>query len=342
MGGSQKEETELKAVLQRSMSGRSEENTLDLPNLETSANDSKKVDVLKGGVQNATGAAEPEELSAILERAGKRALGGGLPGAMAMGIQVCSLMWLRTTMNYQYRYGTGTGEALRALYKEGGVRRFYRGIGPALFQGPLSRFGDTASNAGMLALLDANPSTSGLPVAAKTACASFTAGMFRIFLMPIDTMKTVLQVEGAKGGSVLKAKIAKGGPGVMYHGALGAAGATMVGHYPWFFTFNTLQEMIPMPEKDETMKKLGRNAVIGFSSSLVSDCTSNSIRVIKTTKQTSQTPISYGEAVKMVVAKDGVQGLFLRGLGTRVLANGCQGMLFTILWKYLEENFFFT
>lgn len=40
------------------------------------------------------------------------------------------------------------GEALRHLYKEGGVVRFYRGLGPALLQGPLSRFGDTAANAG--------------------------------------------------------------------------------------------------------------------------------------------------------------------------------------------------
>ena len=37
----------------------------------------------------------------VLKQAGKRALGGGLPGAAAMGIQVCSLMWLRTTVNYQ-------------------------------------------------------------------------------------------------------------------------------------------------------------------------------------------------------------------------------------------------
>jgi hypothetical protein len=36
-----------------------------------------------------------------LKKAGKRALGGGLPGAAAMGIQVLSLMWLRTTVNYQ-------------------------------------------------------------------------------------------------------------------------------------------------------------------------------------------------------------------------------------------------
>ena len=32
-------------------------------------------------------------------------------------------------------------QALRHLYKEGGVLRFYRGYVPALAQGPLSRFG---------------------------------------------------------------------------------------------------------------------------------------------------------------------------------------------------------
>lgn len=49
-------------------------------------------------------AKEKEPLADILKRAGKRSLGGGLPGAAAMGVQVLSLMWLRTTVNYQYRY----------------------------------------------------------------------------------------------------------------------------------------------------------------------------------------------------------------------------------------------
>jgi hypothetical protein len=46
------------------------------------------------------------------------------------------------------------------------------------------------------------------------------------------------------------------------------------------------------------------------------------------------------ETVKIVVEKDGVQGLFLRGLGTRIIANGMQGMMFSVLWKYLEETLF--
>jgi hypothetical protein len=53
-------------------------------------------------------------------------------------------------VNYQYRYGTTTTQALKTLYKEGGIPRFYRGLLPALLQGPLSRFGDTAANAGRL------------------------------------------------------------------------------------------------------------------------------------------------------------------------------------------------
>jgi hypothetical protein len=44
---------------------------------------------------------EPERLpiDVILKKAGKRAIGGGVPGAVAMATQVVTLMPLRTTMN---------------------------------------------------------------------------------------------------------------------------------------------------------------------------------------------------------------------------------------------------
>ncbi len=99
-------------------------------------------------------------------------------------------MWMRTTMNYQYRYGTSTTAAMKHLWKEGGVRRFYRGIGPALFQGPISRFGDTAANVGVLAILQPYE----MPLFLKTGAASVTAGCWRVFIMPLDTLKTTLQV----------------------------------------------------------------------------------------------------------------------------------------------------
>ena len=56
------------------------------------------------------------------------------------------------------------------------------------------------------------------------------------------------------------------------------------GHYPWFFVYNYLNETLP--QYDELPKRLLRSAVIGFAASATSDTCSNSIRVIKTTKQT--------------------------------------------------------
>lgn len=270
----------------------------------------------------------------VFNKALKRALGGGLAGAGAMVIQVCSLMWMRTTMNYQYRYGTTTKEALRILYAEGGVRRFYRGILPALAQGPLSRFGDTAANTGMLAFLDANDSTRNMPTMLKTMAASGGAATWRIFLMPLDTIKTTMQVEGKNGVAKVMGKVAKGGPTVLYHGALASAGATFVGHFPWFFTFNTLDKNIPVP--DGTFQKLSRTAFMGFCSSFISDCSSNSIRVVKTYRQTSEVNVTYKEAIQTIVAKDGWGGLFGRGLKTRIAANGVQGVMFSVMWKFFE------
>eukprot|EP01135_Chromosphaera_perkinsii_P011744 Nk52_evm22s2485 gene=Nk52_evmTU22s2485 len=291
---------------------------------------------MSGNSGSSEGSKPQQSFQEILKAASGRAFRGGISGAGAMVIQVSSLMWLRTTMNYQYRYGTTTTQALKTLYKEGGIPRFYQGLTPALFQGPLSRFGDTAANSGMLALLESNESTRNLPVAAKTFCASGAAASWRIFLMPIDTWKTIKQVEGKDGLKKLGAKLKTSGPRVLYHGALAASAATFVGHFPWFFTYNFLNEKIP--KETETVRKLARNAVIGFCASVVSDTCSNSIRVVKTYKQTSTVPVTYPQAVKNVVKQDGLAGLFGRGLKTRILANGMQGMMFAVLWKAIEEQ----
>lgn len=253
-------------------------------------------------------------------------------------------------MNYQYRNGEkSTLRAIQILYRDGvnsglafgGIRRFYMGLGPALFQGPLSRFGDTAANSGTLALLEANPSTNKLPVGIKTFMASCAAAGWRMVIMPIDAMKTISQVEGKGALGKLFTKVRQGGPIVLWHGAFGAYGATLVGHYPWFFVNNYLEATIPKVNKTDSnymMKKLGRNASIGFAASICSDCCSNSIRVIKTVKQTSTVPITYTAAAKQVIDKDGVMGLLGRGLKTRIMANGMQGIMFKVLWKLFEDK----
>ena len=222
------------------------------------------------------------------------------------------------------------------MYADGGVFRFYRGVLPALVQGPLSRFGDTAANTGVLTLLDSYASTRELPAAVKTVAASGAAATWRIFLMPIDTVKTTMQVTGSFRAVVDKLKV--GGPTTLYQGSIAAASATFVGHYPWFFTYNYLSDTIP--KQDTQLMELGRRAILGFCSSAVSDTCSNSIRVIKVYKQSHKDVLSYGQVVRNVIAESGVSGLMFRGLETKILANGLQGILFSILWKHFEEAIF--
>jgi hypothetical protein len=132
---------------------------------------------------------EPQSFREVLQKASASAVRGGTAGAVAMGANVAALMWMRTTINYQYRNGTSFPVALRTLYADGGIPRFYRGVLPALIQGPLSRFGDTAANTGMLTLMDNMELTADLNVGFKTMAASGAAAAFRIVLMPIDTVK---------------------------------------------------------------------------------------------------------------------------------------------------------
>jgi hypothetical protein len=277
--------------------------------------------------------------SPIWDKVKRDAIGGGLPGMIAMGMQVSTLMWLRTTLNYQYRYGSTMSHAMRTLYQQGGIRRFYQGYTFAMIQAPLSRFGDTASNAGILTLMNNLPQTQEMPLAFKTACASITAGLFRILLMPVDTMKTILQVEGSRGWPLLKTKLQERGPSVLFHGAMATSLATLVGHYPWFLTYNSLNAYLPIPESSERIKTLSRSAFIGFTASMISDSISNSVRVVKTTRQTSAIPLSYQKTIQMILSTDGWGGLFGRGLKTKILTNGIQGLMFSVFWKMGQDYY---
>ena len=95
----------------------------------------------------------------------------------------------------------------------------------------------------------------------------------------------------------------------------------------------------------------GRNAFIGFTSSIVSDTVSNFMRVIKTTKQalaarggedieygTKSKKATYAEAIGIILAADGWKGLFGRGLKTRIFANALQSIVFTVIWRGLTER----
>jgi Mitochondrial carrier protein len=110
-------------------------------------------------------------------------------------------------MNYQYRYGTTTTQAIVVLYLAGGWKRYYQGLTAALIQGPVSRFGDTAANAGILALLQSNPYMRQLPTFVQSVFASLAAAAFRMVLTPVDTVKTTLQTQGSSGMAILRTRV---------------------------------------------------------------------------------------------------------------------------------------
>jgi Mitochondrial carrier protein len=248
----------------------------------------------------------------------------------------------------------------------------------------------------VISLVESLDPTGSTPIFARTAAASCGAALFRIFLLPIDAAKTTLQVEGDKGLEILKERLAKEGVKTLYAGAVASSLATLVGHYPWFFAYNYLSEHLPTAQEyiaslsvvavastsstdvsssvantnvplDPALLTLLRSAFIGLCASSLSDICSNSLRVLKTTRQTaaigafsvtkgpngdstsksnssgtteggSASMPSYTELAKQIIEKEGLQGLFGRGLQTRLLANALQGMLFSVLYKYFSGS----
>jgi hypothetical protein len=114
-------------------------------------------------------------------------------------------------MNYQYRHGSTAVEAVLKLYEDGGVMRFYSGFIAALIHGPMSRFGDTASSAGTLYLLESNSfMKSRVPTPVKMMVGSVGAAGYRMILTPIDTVKTTLQTLGKGGILTLTTRVSLG------------------------------------------------------------------------------------------------------------------------------------
>jgi len=279
---------------------------------------------------------KPTALTAVLLLALKKAWNVGSAGFIAGTMQVIAFMWLRTTMNYQVKNGGSFTEVLNKLWAEGGLARLYRGLLPwAIFQAPLSRFGDVAANELVISVMDMLFPQ--VPLGISTFASSMTSAVWRVAITPIDTCKTILQTDGDKGMKILKEKIANGGPLVLWQGWEGNYVSNVVGGYPWFAVMNFLSKRVPVPTGN--VQKLIRSALLGAIASSVSDSVSNSIRVIKTKKQTHENAnITYLQAAKEITDKDGVYGVLFRGLETRILTNVLQGAFFTVIWKSLSGS----
>ncbi|CAN0213450.1 unnamed protein product [Ectocarpus sp. 8 AP-2014] len=284
----------------------------------------------------------------------------GLSGGGATVFSVATMMWLHTIITYQQRHGTKFGETCKILWRQGGPRRFYRGVLPSLASAPLCRFGDTLSNE--LAMVwfhgQQQRSSSGggngtrisggrgdrvdtkLPVWVATFLGSMGAAAFHAVVVPLDTYKVIMQVDGKEGLTVMKKRIATRGPVAVYDGALAFAGGSLMGHYPWYLTYNLLEQSLPRTRKGEGRSRRARSAFIGAAASIVSAAASNAFRVLKVYRQSHDRPdgLSYAKSIKQIIKKDGggtrgVLGVFGRGLGGRVAASALQGLVFNMIWQ---------
>lgn len=274
----------------------------------------------------------------------RHALDEGASGGLAGLVQVLTMMWLRTTVNYQYRYGVGLHVALAELYQQGGVPRFYKGLPYAMVQGPLCKFGAVASNEGAKKLVHNVHYLR--QHSARILLASFIGSIFnvlwRIFLMPLDTVKTILQVDGLSGFDALVKRVVEEKEfKVLFRGSKATILATFIGH-SWFLVHNWLETV--WPHHHSTRGRFIRSASIGFLSSAFSDTISNSIRVVKTMKQAAlrssdgeSENMSYRAIVHKLIEEGGYLTLFGRGLLTRILSNGLQSILFTIVWQAIRR-----
>jgi len=268
----------------------------------------------------------------IYAKSKHKIINGGLAGSSAAVVQVTSLLWLRTTLNYQYTNGISTSNALKKLYNQGGVRRFYRGYLPALILASSARFTDTVANVGVLEMTK----TTSLPLYTKTAISSIIAGCSRSLLMPLDVIKTNYQVKGEKGFEIVKSNVKRNGPRVLWNGTVAQCSATVVGHFPWFFTYNYLNQRFPV--RNTLYEELLKQAAIGFTSSFASDIFINGFKVMKTTKQTTQPDATYKTIVTDILKKEGFSGIY-RGFKTKIIINGVNGMVFSVCWKLIRDKY---
>lgn len=275
-----------------------------------------------------------DTLLGVFSKAHNAAFQSGVYGAVAGSVQVVSLMWLRTIINYQYRYGTSAMEAIRVLYAEGGVARFYQGMPYALIQNPLTKFGAVAANEGSKILVAHFSSTSDPSPLLSSALGTFLSILWRFFLVPLETLKTVLQVDGTAGFNLLLKEVLRGNLRRLYRGSGATIISTLLSHYPWFYVHNLLDSIIA--KADDSKMIVLRSSLIGFIASAVSDCVSNVFRVVKTLQQTvGGDESSYVNIISQLYHEHGILGTVGRGLVTRIIANGFQSVVFVIVWKLI-------
>tara|TARA_A100001015_G_C14857806_1_gene659062 strand:- start:99 stop:917 length:819 start_codon:yes stop_codon:yes gene_type:complete len=236
----------------------------------------------------------------------------------------------KTIIKYQYVNGTSIGVTFNNLLKNNSDKlRLFRGISPTMIKYSVGKMGETSFYTYF------NSIDKEYNKIEKLVLTSSFVTLWRVNLMPFDTLSNTLQVHGRKGYSIITKRIDSYGIGTLYSGTSIYGVINFINCFTWFGIFNTMNGII----SNDVNKDL-KNGIVGFTSTLGSDILNNPLRIIKTYKQSHNSSISYKDSFNEILRDSGgYKNYFIRGLGIKTLLNCLTSSLYVIMWKRLEEYY---
>ena len=165
----------------------------------------------------------------------------------------------------------------------------------------------------------------------NTFISSACISIWKVLLMPFDTISNSYQVNGKSALDIVKKKVKINGLKTLYDGTTIYGAITLINCSVWLYVYNNLNLKL-----NEDMNNDLRNGIIGFSSTIISDLVVNPLRIVKTYKQSSIDAITYNEIYKNVFSSMKLSN-FYRGIKVKMVFNCFNSSLYIILWKRLEE-----
>ena len=263
--------------------------------------------------------------------------------------------------------------AIRELYQQGGVKRFFKGMNVAALEVPASRFVSFGMAEVFRSTLpkewDRKRSTKYLKSGVSAVVGSWTkAAIF----CPIDSVKTrlqtysrfekgVIQPSNVKG--ILRQVYADNGIRGLYKGFTNIGIKGSLNFVPFLIGMDAANEFIPVPTKTNDItpnwllfKQTVRDGLVGSSATMFSDIFTYPLGVIKNLRQATikhsvashfhafqiknggRPPNSNIGIAKLIVKENGLSGLY-RGFSARLLALFLGGFGFGITYSKLKRTF---
>ena len=243
---------------------------------------------------------------------------------LATIIQQSCTYWLKTVIKNQYVYGTSIPTTFNSLFNSTDYLRFNRGISPSILKVIIGRNSDILLHKFYTEQLSYNRETTAL-------ISGLSSSVVKLGIIPLDTISNLYQVHGCKATDIITKQYTQE-KHFFYRGTLAYMTLSGIGSSVWLYTYSRLNDA-PL-----SYSKNVNNAVIGVSSSIVSDLVVNPIRILKTYKQSNQNYISYQSIIKNIMKlDDSIVKSYFRGYGLRGCLNAFNSGVFMVLWKQMEE-----